>query len=512
LPALEHAEVIFVIGANPTHSLPVVGYYLKRASKMKGVPMLVADPRKTELVPFSILWLPLAPQSDSELINALAAILHRRGTHDTQYINRFTKGFDLYREGLTSFDIERASRITGLNLDLMEKAADLLQGKAISFVVGQGVLQQRRGIQTIDALLNLALLTGSLGREGRGIYSLAMENNQLGAWDMGTVPDFLPGRQLLSGDGSRKYWERTWGVKLSPDPGLNVIRMIEEAEKGNLKAMYVMGENLLRGLPEPERVRKALNGLEFLVVQDILSNETTELADVVLPGAAFSEKGGCFTNMEGKIQCFEPVVSPPPAAKPDWEILNLLAQRMGHGEPYSSIERIRVEIRRNVPMYADLGQDVKQPWIKPTSRMRLFHPKREGELIPFAPLSASESEAGEGGYPFRAILGSSRLHLGSGTRTGLSGRIRDFGLKGEVEISPEDANELNLQQGDRVRISSPHGSISREVTFKRSLSPGFIFIPTAFEENSARHLIKMTPLGMKDSPGWKVANVKIEKT
>lgn len=512
LPALEHAEVIFVIGGNPTHSLPVVGYYLKRASRMKGVPLLVADPRRTELVPFSTLWLPLAPQSDSELINALAAILHRRDAHDAQYINRYTKDFDLYRKGLASFDIERASRVTGLNLDLMEKTADLLQGKRISFVVGQGVLQQCRGIQTIDALLNLALLTGSLGNEGRGIYFLAMENNQLGAWDMGTVPDFLPGRQLISGEGSRKYWEQTWGAKLSPDPGLNLIRMIEEAEKGNLKAMYVMGENLLRGLPEPERVRKALNGLEFLVVQDILSNETTELADVVLPGAAFSEKGGSFTNMEGRIQCFESVVSPPANAKSDWEILSLLAQRMGHAEPYSSIERIRAEIRRNVPMYADLGQEMKQAWIKPTSRMKLFHSQGEGELIPFTPLSPSEAEAGEEGYPFKAILGSSRLQLGSGTRTGFSERIRDFGLKGEVEISPEDANELNLQQGDKVRICSPHGSISREIAFKRYPSPGFIFIPTAFEENNARYLIKMTPLGMKDSPGWKLVNVKIEKT
>ncbi|MGD9039481.1 MAG: molybdopterin-dependent oxidoreductase [Desulfobacteraceae bacterium] len=512
LPALEHAEVIFVIGGNPTHSLPVVGYYLKRASSMKGVPLLVADPRRIELVPFSTLWLPLAPQSDSELINALASILYGRGAHDAQYLNRYTKDFDLYREGLAAFDIERASRATGVNLDLMEKTADLLQGKRISFVVGKGVLQQRRGIETMDALLNLALLTGSLGREGRGIYFLAMENNQLGAWDMGTVPDFLPGRQLISVEGSRKYWEQAWGVKISPDPGLNVIRMIEEAEKGNLKAIYVMGENLLRGLPEPGRVRKALSGLEFLVVQDILSNETTELADVVLPGAAFSEKSGCFTNMEGRIQCFEPVVSPPADAKPDWEILNLLAQRMGHGEPYSSIERIRAEIRRNVPMYANLGQDMKQAWIKPTSHLELFSPQGEGGLIPFTALTTWEAEAAEEGYPFKAILGSLRSHLGSGTRTGLSERIRDFGLKGEVEMSPEDAKALNLQQGDKVRVSSPQGSVSREITIKRSLRPGVIFIPTAFEENNARHLIKLTPLGTKGSPGWKLLNVNIERT
>jgi formate dehydrogenase alpha subunit len=511
LSALEHAEVIFVIGANPIQSLPVVGYYLKRASRMKGVPLLVADPRRTELVPFSALWLPIAPQTDSELINALAAILYRREAYDAPFIDHYTEGFDLYREGIASFDLERASRRTGVTPEALEKTADLLHGKGISFLVGQGVLQQRRGIQAMDALLNLALLTGSLGGEGRGIYLLARENNQMGAWDMGTVPDFLPGRQQISGEGNRKYWEQTWGVKLSPDPGLNVIRMVEEAEKGNLKALYVMGENPLRVLPEPERARRAFENLEFLAVQDILFNETTELADVVLPGAAFSEKGGCFTNVEGRVQSFEPVVSPPADARPDWEILNLLAQRMGHPKAYSSVQRIRSEIRRNVFMYADLGEEMKQAWIKPTNRKRSFDLPGEGEPIPFSPLISTDLDEGGESYPFKAILGSSRFHLGSGTRTGRSERIRDFGLKGEVEISPEDGSKLSLAQGDEVSVSSPYGSISRRVRFKRDLSPGFIFIPMAFEKNNARQLIQMTALGSKDAPGWKAVHVKIEK-
>jgi predicted molibdopterin-dependent oxidoreductase YjgC len=399
----------------------------------------------------------------------------------------------------------------GLNLDLMEKAADIVQGKRISFVVGQGVLQQRYGIQTMDALINLALMTGSLGVEGKGVYFLAMENNQLGAWDMGTVPDFLPGRQQISGDGNRKYWEQTWGVKLSPDPGLDLIRMVEEAERGNLKAMYVMGENPLRGLPEPERARRAFENLEFLAVQDILSTETTELADVVLPGAAFSEKSGSFTNMEGRIQSFEPVVSPPADAKPDWEILNLLAQRMGHPEQYSSVQRVRAEIRRDVPMYADLGEERAQTWIKATSRMRLFDPEGKGEPIFFTPLTSTAIEGAEEAYPFKAILGSLRFHLGSGTRTGLSERIRDFALKGEVEISPEDGSKLNLNQGDKVTIASPHGAISREVTFEKHLSPGLIFVPIAFQDNNAKELLGLTPVGTEDLPGWKVVSVKLEK-
>jgi formate dehydrogenase alpha subunit len=511
LSALEQAETIFVIGANPIHALPVVGYYLKRASRRKGVPMLVADPRRTELVPFSTLWLPLAPQSDGQLINALAAILHKRKAYDAHFISRFTEGFDRYQEGLASFDLENAARVIGLKLDVLEKTADLLQGKGVSFVVGQGVLQQRYGIQTMDALLNLALMTGSLGGVGKGLHVLAMENNQLGAWDMGTVPDFLPGRQLISEDGNRKYWEQTWGVKLSPDPGLNLVRMIEEAEKGNLKALYAMGENPLRGLPETERVRKALENLEFLVVQDILSHETVQLADVVLPGAAFSEKGGSFTNLEGRIQAFEPVVAPPGEAKPDWEILDLLARKMAYPEQYASIQMIRAEIRGQVPMYAELGDNTDQGWIRETSRVRVFHPEGEGEPIRFTPVTSKEGEAKDEDYPFRAILGSTRFHLGSGTRTGRSDRIRDFGLKGEAEISTDDGSELNLKQGDEVKISSPYGSITREVALRKDLRPGLIFIPRAFQNNSAMQLIGLTQLGVEDSPGWKQIGVRIEK-
>ena len=511
LAGLEQAEIVFVIGANPIQSAPVVGYYLKRASRMRGIPMIVADPRKTGLVPFSSIWLHLVPHSDCELINALAAILYKRKSYDTDFINRFTEGFDLYRDGLSSLDLERVSRVTGLDMEMIERAADLLEGKKIAFVIGHGILQQRYGILAMDAMLNLALMTGSLGGEGEGLYILARENNQVGAWDMGAVPDFLPGRQSLCNDMERKHWEHIWEVKLSSDPGLNMIRMIEEAEKGNLKALYIMGENPLRSLPQPERISNALKDLKFLVVQDILATETTHLADVVLPGAAFSEKGGSFTNLEGRIQSFEPVVSPPGEAKPDWEILDLLAVRMDYPKRYYSFQKIRAEISHLVPMYTELEREGEESWIRESSSMRLLNPDGNGEPINFSPVITTEDEIHDEAYPSKAILGSLRYHLGSGTRTSHSARIEDFALKGEVEISPEDGSRLNLKEGDKVRISSPYGSISREVMLKKDLRPGLIFIPMAFNNNDAMQLIELTQLGKADSPGWKECNVRVEK-
>jgi len=511
LAELEGAEVIFVLGADPVHSAPVLAYYLKRASSIKGVPMIVVDPRRTDLVPFSSIWLPVVPHTDSQVINAIASILIKKKAYDAHFINRFTEGFDAYCDGLASVDLQKASRISGLDLELLEKTADLLKGKAINFVVGQGILQQRYGLQATAALLNLALMTGSLGVQGKGFYFLAARNNQIGARDMGTVPDLLPGRRMISREGNLKYWEQTWRVKLSPDPGLNMIRMIEEAEKGNLRVLYIMGENPLRGLPEPQRIRRALENLEFLVVQDILCNESTELADVVLPGAAFSEKGGSFTNMEGRIQSFGPVVPPPGEAKPDWEILNRLYGKMGRAEQYSGLEGIRAEISRVVPMYSGLRESCPESWVGEQGRERPFLVEGEETPIPFAPLLRVKEQEGGEDYPFKAILGSSRFHLGSGTRTTRSDRIRGFGLKGEVEMSSEDASELDLKDGDEVRISSPHGSITREVALRKDLSAGLIFVPRAFHENEAMRLVGLTQLGLEDSPGWKEVGVRIEK-
>ncbi|HBF43719.1 MAG TPA: hypothetical protein DDW42_08865 [Desulfobacteraceae bacterium] len=511
LADLEEAEVIFMIGADPTETVPVVGYYLKRASRLKGIPLIVADPRKTGLIPFSSIWLSLSPNSDVELINGLASRLLKKKADDPSFIDRFTKGFDYYRDSLSALDLERVSRVTGVDIVSMERAADLMKGRKTAFVIGHGILQQKNGTSAMDALINLALMTGNLGGENRGFYFIAKENNEAGALDMGTNSGCLPGRQSMRNDKDRRYWEKLWDVKLSPDPGLNLIRMIEEAETGKLKALYIMGENPIRSLPQPERIRNALNNLELLVVQDILATETVHIAHMVLPGAAFSEKAGTFTNMEGRIQSFEPVVSPPGDAKPDWEILELLSQRMGPSEGFSSLQEIRADIGHMIPMYSGLGKSGEESWIRETSNLSLFRSDGEGDLIQFSPVIRTEDDGFYEDYPFYAILGSLRYHLGSGTRTGCSERIKDFGLKGEVEISSEDGTRLNLKSGDRARISSSQGSIERDVILKKDLRPGLIFVPVAFHNNDAGQLMELAQLGEGDSPGWNRCRANLEK-
>lgn len=509
LAGLKESEAIFVIGADLSHSVPVLSYYLKRATQ-KGIPLIIADPRRTELVDFSSLRLPLTPQSDLELINGIAAILNEEETYDRSFIYRHTENFNRYRSALSHLNLGKISKVTGLEIGLMKEAAGLLKRKRIAFIVGHGILQQKYGVQSMEALLNLSLFTGSLGCEGAGLYIVPKENNHFGAWDMGAVPDALPGRQSLKDDSARKKWEQAWKVNISPNPGLNMVCVIEEAEKGNLKALYILGENPLRSLPNSDRVQKALEKLDFIVVQDILNGETARIADVVLPGAAFAEKGGSFTNIEGKIQSFSPVVPPPGDARPDWEILSLLAAKMGHSEPYNELESIRAEIRHLVPMYAQLTKD-GHGWIMESSQRSLFHADEQGSLIPFSPVVSIEDEVPDVDYPFTAILGSSRYHLGSGTRTFYSDRIKSFDLKGEIEISPENAEKLDLHDGDTVRVISRHGSVIRGFRVINGLSPKLIFVPLVFNGNSAMNLIGLTQLGKPDSPGWKTCRIKLEK-
>jgi formate dehydrogenase (NADP+) alpha subunit len=382
LSDLEKAEAIIVLGADPTQSAPVLGYHLRRAFRKKGIPVIVADPRRTELVSSSSLWLPLRPNSDSELINGIAQILLRKGQYDQGFVKSFTEGIDEYRASLSSLDFERVSGVTGLDVKAVEEAASLLAGKKIAFVIGHGISLQRNWFPAMDGAVNLALMTGSLGNENSGFYMIARENNEVGAWDMGTVPDALPGRGSLAESTVRKQWERAWRTLISPDPGLNAAGMIAEAERGNLKALYVMGENPVRALPQSHRVSGALKNLELLVVQDILETETTRLAHVVLPGAPFSEKAGSFTNIEGRIQSFEPAVPLPGEAKPDWEILDLLGRKMASKEQYRSIRHIRYEISDQVPGYRDLAKSRGTAWFAERGDAKSSVPREQEARFP----------------------------------------------------------------------------------------------------------------------------------
>jgi formate dehydrogenase alpha subunit len=509
LTDLEKAEAILVLGADPNHSVPVVSYYLKKAA-LKGIPLILVDPRKTELAAFAAIWLKIKPQSDLELINGLAALLHEQKAYDASFVDQYTEGFSLFRYGLSSLEMDKICSRTNLDSAAIHKTADLLKQKKVAIVIGHGIIQQKNAQHTLGAILNLALMTGSLGSPGAGLLVLARENNQPGAEDMGAAPNLLPGRQPLEDEAVRKKWEKNWKTNISPDPGLNLVRMIEAAEKGSLKALYIMGENPLRALPQSERLKQALGRLDFLVVQDILNTETTQLADIVLPGAAISEKQGSVTNLEGRIRAFAPVVSPPGKARPDWQILDLLAAELSGGKPKGSLGDIRGEIRQLVPAYESLnGHD--QGWIQPPNDKALFNAKGARAPISFYPVVSTADEPADKQYPFTAIIGSLRYNLGSGTRTQSSDRIQGFDQAGQLEISLSDSAKLEVQDDDTVTVTSTSGSVTRKIRIDKSLSAGQIFVPTGVNGNDAMNLLALSDITKADSPGWKTVAVKIKK-
>ena len=494
LSGLEDADVIFLIGADPSHSLPVVSYQIKRAVKA-GVPLVVIDPRRTELAKMATYWVPAHPGSDATLINSLAAMLLAEGSYDAAFIEHYTEGFSMYRMGLSAMEPDQIAESAGINPEILRKIAGLLNGKKVTWLAGSGLSRQYNRSHAIDALMNLALMTGGWGQTGKAFFLLPKESNSVGAADMGVQPDFLPGRAPISKAESRRSWERAWGIQLSPDPGLSLPRMIEEAEKGRLKALYVMGENPLQAYPQQERVRSALEKIDFLVVQDILGGSTSVLADVVLPGAAFAEKSGTFVNFEGRIQPFTAAVSAPGLASPDWQILNLLYAALGIGKPYESLEQIRTEIADMIPMYADLKKS-GAGWIKNSSE-----PAAEGPARPpvsFSPVTNHQDiTAPDADHPYLGIFGTRRYHIGSGTRTGHSQRIRKHSPHVTVALCPADAAELELANGDWVQAFSASGSINCQIEVNSELPSGMVFIPLAVADNQAVNLLS---LDFKDEP------------
>jgi len=295
-----------------------------------------------------------------------------------------------------------------------------------------------------------------------------------------------------------------FGQILSLRGDLLPASLIKELEKLQDSVAPVSYEEIMGVL------KKALKNLEFLVVQDILNCETAKIADVILPGSSISEKEGSVTNLEGRIQSFHPVVSPPGKAKPDWEILDLLAAKLGNSSPYGSLEEIRREIRKLVPMYAALNGD-DQDWITITSAKALFKSNGKDGLISFYPVVSTEEASADDDYPFTAIIGTLRYHLGSGTRTRASERIQGYDLAGKIEISPEDGVHLGVNDDDTVTVRSRFGSITREVRFKEGLGSRQIFVPTGYHDNDAMTLFQLCDMTTPGSSGWKTCQVQIEK-
>jgi formate dehydrogenase alpha subunit len=521
LDDLERSAVVMVIGADPVTSAPAVGYAIKRAVKYKGAKLLLVDPRQTKLASFAHLWLRPRVGTDVALLNGLARVLIEERLFDEEFVTRRTDNFAELERSLEAYTSERVAEITGVRGQDIRLAAQLLAGaERASIVYGNGITQHVTGTDGVMALANVAMLTGNIGQRGGGIFALQRENNAQGACDMGSLPDFLPGYQAIDDAQARKSFERRWGVSLPTNAGLTALEMIEQARKGKVKGMLIIGENPVASFPRPSLIRDALSSLEFLAVADMFLTETAKLATVVLPAASFAEKEGTFTNFEGRVQRIRKAIEPLDDSRPDWQIVLQLADRMGRPMPYSSPREVMEEIEELVPLYQHLGyadfaaEDLDWADLESDSlgARRFYQGQFPSGFGRFSPVEYTPPGDIPGdGYPLTLLTGSILHHFGSGTRSLRTSRLRRFSPHSWVESSQADAKRLGLSDGDRVKVVSAAGEVTTILRITNTLPAGMLFMPMSFPESPANELFDIALDPRAKTPSLKRCAVRLER-
>ncbi len=519
---LADAGCIFVIGSNTTEQHPVIALKIKEA-KRKGAKIIVANPRWIDLCKIADIWLRQTPGTDVPLVLEMCQTILEENLIDETFISQRTEGFDEFKSSLQGISGEDASRITGVPLEEIREAARLYaKGNPSSIIYSMGITQHSHGVDNILALANLAMMTGNIGKLSSGINPLRGQNNVQGSCDMGALPNLLPGYQAVTNPDLRKKFEAAWGTTLPGLPGLTVVEMMAAAEEGKIRAMYIMGENPVISDPDASHVVTALNALDFLVVQDIFLSETAALADVVLPAAASLEKDGTFTNTERRVQRIRKAVLPAGLSQPDWYILSSLAKRMGEESQfnYTDASQIMDEISKLTPSYGGISYDRLEEgglqWPCPTRehpgtpylhKGQFTRGKGIFSVIKYRP----SMELPDKEYPFILTTGRVLCHYHTGTMTR---KIHDINyIRGEelVEMNPEDACTLGIEDGSIVEVSSRRGRVKARAKTTEKSPKGVVFMTFHFAETPTNVLTNPALDPVAKIPEFKVCAVKLNK-
>jgi formate dehydrogenase alpha subunit len=519
---IENNDVLFIIGSNTKENHPIVALRMIKA-KRKGAKIIIADPRRVPMVRFADIWLQQKPGTDVALLNGMMHVILKEGLTKKDFISSMTEGFDDdFRKNIEEFTPEAASKITGVPADLIVKAARMYgTSDRAGIYYTMGITQHAHGTENVFSIANMALMTGNLGKESAGVNPLRGQNNVQGSTDMGCSPNIYPGYQRVSIPAIQQKFESLWNAKLSNKEGLTAPEMLAAAEKGTFKALYIMGENPVVSDPDMAHTIKTLKALEFLVVQDIFMSETAELADVVLPGSSFAEKVGTFTNTERRVQRVRRAVSSPGLAMKDSLIIMELSKRMGYEMFYPHTVEVFREIGQAWPALAGMSyarlDDGGLQWPCPTpdhpGTPYLFKggfPRGKGRftLVQYKP-SVEETDKD---YPFILTTGRQLFQYHTGGMTRRVKPINQISPESYVEINPEDARTLAVEDGSKVKVSSRRGSITVKAVVSKRPAAGVVFIPFHFKEAAANVLTSSTSLDpIAKIPSFKVSAVRIEK-
>jgi formate dehydrogenase major subunit len=517
---IENSKCIFIIGSNTSEAHPLIGSRILKA-KEKGAKLIVADPRKIHLSFYADIFVRHQLGTDVALINGILNVILKEGWYDRKFVEERTEGFKEFQKAVERYTPESVEKITGVPAQDIRKIADLYaRSESSSIVYAMGITQHITGVDNVKSLANLAMLCGQIGRESTGVNPLRGQNNVQGACDMGGLPNVYPGYQSVSDGQMAEKFEKAWGTKLSTKPGMTVTEMLKAAMAGEVKAMFILGENPMVSDVDIQHVEKSLEALDFLVVQDIFMSETARLADVVLPGVSFAEKNGTFTNTERKVKRVRKAIEPIGSSRQDWEIICDLSTRMGYPMRYDDPSKILEEVAQVTPSYGGIYYDRIETeglhWPCPNrahpgtpylhkdrfSRgLGLFHAI---EYLPPEELPDKE-------YPYLLTTGRIYVHYHTGTMTRRSPSLNKEVEEGFAEINPKQAKELGIIQGERIKVFSRRGEIEIKADLSERMEGNTIFIPFHFVESAANRLTNPAFDPIAQIPEFKVCAVRIEK-
>lgn len=517
---LEDAEVILVMGSNTTEQHPLIGMRIINAVKSKGAKLIVADPRKIPLAEYADTYAPIKPGSNLALINGILNVIISENLYNENFVVNLTEGFEEFKASVEKYTPDKVSIETGISEDTIRHIARLYaKAKTASIVYAMGVTQHVTGTKSVGAIANLALITGHIGREGTGVNPLRGQNNVQGACDMGALPNTLPGYQSLKDEKIFNKFSKVWGEDFACDNGKTLGEMMDGAIDGSVKSLFIMAENPMLSDPNLNHVKKALESLELLVVQDIFITETAKLAHVILPGASFIEKDGTFTNTERRVQRVRKAIEPVGNSKADWEVLCQVIKALGHPAEYSSPEEIMEEIRSLVPSYGgitfkrlDKGSlqwpctDINHPGTKFLHKEKFVRGLGKFTVNEYEESSQKSTEA----YPYILTTGRLQHHYHTGTMTRRAWALDREYPHGFMEINPIDAKNLGLRERGKVKVTSSIGHVITEVHITDKIVQGVVFIPFHFWEVAVNNLVGRNLDPVVQIPEYKVCAVKIE--
>jgi formate dehydrogenase alpha subunit len=519
---IEKAKVILITGSNTTENHPVLSSYVKRAVLFKGAKLIVVDPRKIPITRFATLWLRPNLGTDVAWLNGLMHVIIKEDLYDSAYVESRTVELDELKKAVEKYTPQHAEGITGIPKDDLIAAARLFaSAPAASILYAMGITQHISGTDNVKSLANLAMLCGNVGVPGGGVNPLRGQNNVQGACDMGALPNVYTGYQKTADPSIREQMAKAWGVNDLPEnSGLTATEMMDRAHKGEMKALYIIGENPLVSDPDLNHAEASLDRLEFLVVQDIFMTETARVADVVLPSASFAEKEGTFTNTERKVQRIRKAVEPPGLAREDSRIICDLSTRMGYPMSYKNSRSIMEEIAQVTPSYCGINYDrLKARGIhwpctgtdhpgtpclhmdQFTCGLGIFHAI---EYIPPAEVPDKE-------YPLFLTTGRLLYQYHTGTMSMKSAGLNQKAPECFVEISPQDALKYAVEDGAILRVSSRRGEIEAKAKITDMVADGTLFIPFHYAAAAANKLTHSALDPTAKIPELKVCAVRIEK-